>query len=383
VTADPTGASGALAGVRVLDFSSLLPGPLASLMLAEAGAEVVKVERPAGGDDMRTRRPALGASSAAFALLNRGKRSLAVDLKAPGAFDALRDLVASSDVLLEQFRPGVMARLGFGYEAVRAVNPRIVYCSLTGYGQSGARADVAGHDLNYAAASGLLSLAADADGTPSMPAAMVGDIGGGTLPVVVNILLALIQRERTGHGCHLDIAMADNLFIFEYWALARGFAAGAWPPPGSNDLTGASPRYRMYRTRDGRHLAVGALEDRFWRELCDAIGLADDERARSGDALASAVAARIATRTADEWEQALAGRDVCATVVRTVAEAAADPHFRARGAFAERVVDGTHGMPALPLPLAAAVRARHVERAAPALGEADVASLRLRPPAAS
>jgi len=379
MTGASTGAGGALAGVRVLDFSGLLPGPLASLMLAEAGAEVIKVERPAGGDDMRNRRPALGSSSAAFALLNRGKRSVAADLKAPGAFESLRDLVASSDVLLEQFRPGVMEKLGFGYEAVRAVNPRIVYCSLTGYGQSGARADVAGHDLNYAAASGLLSLAADADGTPSMPAAMVGDIAGGTLPVVVNVLLALIQRERTGQGCHLDIAMADNLFLFEYWALARGFAADLWPPPGRNDLTGASPRYRMYRTRDGRHLAVGAIEDRFWGELCDAIGLAEDERTQGGEALASAVAARIAMRTADEWEQALAGRDACATVVRTVAEAAADRHVRARGAFADRVVDGARTIPALPVPLADAVRARHAERAAPALGEADVASLGTRP----
>ena len=216
-----------------------------------------------------------------------------------------------------------------------------------------------------------------------MPAAMVGDIGGGTLPVVVNILLALIQRERTGHGCHLDIAMADNLFLFEYWALARGFAADAWPQPGSNDLTGTSPRYRMYRTRDGRHLAVGALEDRFWRELCDAIGLRDDERARSGDALASAVAARIATRTADEWEQAFVGRDVCATVVRTVAEAARRSALSRAGRVrrARRRRRARHARAA---PAARGRRCAPVtcERAAPALGEADVAALR-SPPAAS
>lgn len=178
-------ADGALAGMLVVDFSTLTPGPLATLFLAEAGADVVKIERP-GGDEMRARAPRLGPDSAQFALLNRGKRSVVADLKAPGAFGQLSGLLGRADVIVEQFRPGVMARLGFGYEAVRAINPRIVYCSLTGYGQSGPRAQVAGHDLNYVAESGLLSLGIASDGAPSIPAALVGDIAGGTYPAVMN-----------------------------------------------------------------------------------------------------------------------------------------------------------------------------------------------------
>jgi crotonobetainyl-CoA:carnitine CoA-transferase CaiB-like acyl-CoA transferase len=375
VTAAPVASPGALHGVRVVDFSGLLPGPLASLLLAEAGAEVVKIERPGTGDDMRARRPTLGTSSAQFALLNRGKRSVAIDLKSPTAFDELAGLLASADVLLEQFRPGVMAKLGFGYAAVRAINPRIVYCSRTGYGQTGERAQVAGHDLNYVAASGLLSLATGRDGAPAMPAALVGDIAGGTLPAVINILLALLQRERTGEGCHLDVAMADNAFPFLYWALARGFATGAWPPAGPNELTGTSPRYRTYRTKDGRYLAVGALEDRFWSAFCAAIELPDAARALAGDALADAVAARIASRTAADWEDRLTGRDACTTVVRTVAEAVADPVFAARALFDRTVRDGAYVIPALPVPLAPTVRAHDADRAAPALGEASVAEL--------
>jgi len=363
------GSPGALQGVRVLDFSGLLPGPLATLFLAEAGADVLKVERPGTGDDVRRRQPAFGTASAQFALLNRGKRSIAVDLKDPNAVTGLSGLIEAADVLVEQFRPGVMDKLGLGFEALRARNPRLVYCSITGYGQSGARADVAGHDLNYVAESGLLSLAAAPDGTPAMSAALVGDIAGGSYPAVINILLALMQRARTGVGCHLDIAMAEGLFPFLYWALARGFGGGTWPAPGANELTGTSPRYRTYRTRDGRHLAVGALEDRFWTNFCDAVGLPGGERA--ADALAAAVASRVAEHTADEWDARLRGLDVCASVVRTVEEAARDRG--ARGTFAAHVTADGDRMPALPLPLAAAVRADAAERGAPSLGDANAA----------
>src|ERR1044071_930856 len=187
-----------LEGVRVLDFSTLLPGPLATLMLAAAGAEVIKIERPGRGDEMRSYTPKFGADSVNFALLNRGKRSIAMDLKAPGAVEALKPLVESADVVVEQFRPGVMDRLGLGYEALKKINPKIVYCALTGYGQHGPRADVAAHDLNYVAESGMLSLAKGEAGSPTMPAALVADIAGGTYPAVINILLALRERDQRG-----------------------------------------------------------------------------------------------------------------------------------------------------------------------------------------
>src|SRR6185436_20015168 len=216
-----------LAGIRVLDFSTLLPGPLATLILAEAGAEVIKIERRGAGDEMRTYTPKFGADSVNFAMLNRGKRSVAIDLKEAGAVERLMPLVAGADVLVEQFRPGVMDRLGLGYDALSREHPRLIYCSITGYGQSGPRAGIAGHDLNYAADTGMLALAAGADGAPVPPAALVADIGGGSYPAVVNILLALRERDRTGRGCKLDIAMADNLFAFMYWAIGDGQTAGA------------------------------------------------------------------------------------------------------------------------------------------------------------
>ena len=253
-----------LDGIRVLDFTSLLPGPLATLVLAEAGAEVTKIERPGMGDEMRTYVPKFGADAVNFALLNRGKRSVQLDLKDPESSAPIRALVQDADVLIEQFRPGVMERLGLGPDAVHAINPRIVYCSLSGYGQHGPLADRAGHDLNYVAELGLLGLSRGAGGEPVLPPALVADIGGGSYPAVINILLALIERERTGRGARLDVSMTDNVFTFLYWAMGNGLAAGQWPEPGAELLTGGSPRYNIYRAADGGWIAAAPLEDRFW-----------------------------------------------------------------------------------------------------------------------
>ena len=195
-----------LAGITVLDFSTLLPGPLAGLILAEAGARVIKIERPGQGDEMRSLEPKLGADSVNFALLNRGKRSIAIDLKAEGARNRLLPLIREADVLLEQFRPGVMDRLGLGYEALSSENPRLIWCSITGYGQSGPKAQVAAHDLNYIAETGMLGLSAGSDGAPVIPPALIADIAGGAYPAVINILLALQQRAQTGQGCRLDVS---------------------------------------------------------------------------------------------------------------------------------------------------------------------------------
>src|SRR5918998_2477387 len=260
-----------LEGLTVLDFSTLLPGPLATLMLAEAGAEVIKVEKP-GGEDMRRFPPALGAGSAPYAALNGAKKSIVLDLKSAEARRSLEPLLARADVLVEQFRPGVMERLGFGYEGLRRINPRLIYCSISGYGQQGPRAGEAGHDINYQAVTGLLSL------SPTMPAALVADIAGGAMPTVMNILLALRRRDLTGEGCRLDIAMADAMFTFAWFALAEGHARGRMPGAGENMLTGGSPRYGLYPTADGQVLAVGALEQKFWDAFCEGIGLPADLR---------------------------------------------------------------------------------------------------------
>jgi crotonobetainyl-CoA:carnitine CoA-transferase CaiB-like acyl-CoA transferase len=317
-----------LSGILVLDFTTLLPGPLATLMLAESGAEVIKIERP-GGEAMRHYEPRFDGESAMFALLNRGKTALALDLKAKHGSEELVQLLQRADVLVEQFRPGVMARLGLGYDQVRAINPRIVYCSITGYGQTGPRAQEAGHDLNYIASTGLLALNPGPADKPMVPPALVADIGGGTMPAVINILLGLRQRDRTGQGCHIDIAMADAMFTFAGHALASGYATGRFPEQGGTRLTGGSPRYQLYPTRDGKLVACAALEQPFWLSFTGAIGLAPQfvDDARDPKAAKAAVAKIIAGKTADEWRPVLAAADCCATIMATLSEALRDPHF--------------------------------------------------------
>src|SRR5258707_14879998 len=261
-----------LAGIFVLDFTTLLPGPLATLMLAEAGASVMKIEHPRG-EEMRAMGPFVEGESAPFALLNRGKMSLELDLKNPDDLAKLRPYLENADVLVEQFRPGVMDRFGLGYEAVRAINPRIVYCSITGYGQSGPRAHEAGHDLNYIGATGLLSLAPGPADAPTVPPALVADIGGGTFPAVINILLALRQRDATGAGWHLDIAMSDGMFPFAWLGLAAGFAPGRYPGAAELPVTGALARYHLYPTKDDRLVACAALDQEVWIAFVPALGL--------------------------------------------------------------------------------------------------------------
>jgi alpha-methylacyl-CoA racemase len=360
-----------LQGIKIADFSTLLPGPLASLILAEAGADIIKIERPGAGDEMRRYAPFHHSDNPNFAVLNRGKRSVSADLRNPADLASVRDLLRGCDVLIEQFRPGVMQRLGLGYAAVHALNPRLIYCSITGYGQTGPKAAVAAHDLNYIAETGLLGLSGDRTGTPIVPSAQVADIGGGTLPAVINILLALRQVEATGQGAWLDISMCDNIFCWQSWAMSQGEAAGQWPKPGSESTTGGSPRYQVYRTADDRFLSVAPLEDRFWTNFCDVIGLdpqwRDDQRdpART----IGAVAERIATRTAADWQTAFAGVDVCCAVVATVQEAASDPHFTSRGLFDRRVRFGGASIAALPMPLADAFRRPETELGYPETAE--------------
>lgn len=362
-----------LSGIMVLDFTTLLPGPLATLMLAEAGAEVVKIERP-GGEELQRHPPYIDGESAVYALLNRGKKALLLDLKARDARARLEPLLARCDVVVEQFRPGVMARLGFGYEAVRAINPRVVYCAITGYGQDGPRRDEAGHDLNYIAATGLLALSPGPPDRPTVPPALVGDIGGGAMPAVMNILLSLRRRDATGEGCFIDIAMTDAMFTFAWHALASGFAERRFPAPGAARLTGGSPRYRLYPASDGKLVACAALEQKFWLTFCAAIGLEaplTDDRADPA-ATSAAVASIIATRTAHEWEPVFAAADCCVTIVADLEHAVVDPHFVSRDLFAHKVVTAKGTViPALPVPIDRRFRKSPRTLATPRPGEHD------------
>lgn len=314
-----------LDGVRVLDFSTLLPGPLATLMLADAGADVVKIERPGAGDEVRSYSPKLGDSSAIHALLNRNKRSFAVDLRDSAARERVLQLAARAHVVIEQFRPGVTNRLGLGYDDVRAVNPGVVYCSITGYGQHGAHRDRAGHDLNYLARSGLLGTVTDSAGSPGLPVSSLADIAGGSYPAVVNTLLALRRSEATGIGCHLDISMTHNLQVLAFANLAGHRAGAGWPTPNADLITGASPRYHVYATSDGRHLAVAALEQKFWIQFVELIDLPSEYHRDAGneERVTNEVSARVAEHPADHWREVFETHDCCVTVIDTFEEAAA------------------------------------------------------------
>lgn len=365
--------AGPLDGIRVLDFSTLLPGPLAGLILAEAGAEVIKIERPGHGDEMRTYPPMWGLDGVNFVLLNRGKKSITIDLKDASARAALEPLLTSADVLIEQFRPGVMARLGLGYEQLVTLNPRLIYCSITGYGQTGPKRNAAGHDLNYIGDAGLLSLSMGTIDAPVVPPALIGDIAGGTYPALLNILLALRERDRTGRGSYIDIAMAEGVLPFMYWAIGNGLAASQWPGSGDGLVTGGTPRYRLYPTRDGKLVAAAPIEQRFWDVFVATIGLDlplhDDKK--NAAATTAAVRNIIVRETSEHWRGIFLKADCCCSIVASVEDALADPHFASRGVFAATVsnADG-QTMTALPVPITPQFRATaETVVAAPTLGE--------------
>lgn len=325
---------------------------------------------------MRSYEPKFGEDSVNFVLLNQGKRSVVIDLKSPAGREQALALVRDADVLIEQFRPGVMDRLGLGWKALQGVNPRLIYCSITGWGQSGPLADTAAHDLNYQAEAGMLSLTAGSDGAPGLPNALLADIAGGAYPAMMNILLALRARDTDGRGRYIDVAMADNLFTFVYWGLGNGFGAQAWTAPGSDLVTGGTPRYQVYRTADGRYLACAPLEQKFWENflgVIEAPHLKDDAADLRGTR--DAVAAIIASRTAQEWMRRFDGVDACVSMVNSLEEATRSPQFAARGVFSAGAAHAPcRSIPSLPLPIDAAFR-RDAPGDAPALGEANQALL--------
>jgi len=314
---------GALQGIRVLDLTRYIPGPYCTMLLGDLGADVVKVEEPPLGDPTRAVPPAAGEDSAAHAALNRNKRSIAVDLRQDAGAALVKRLAASADVLVEGYRPGVLARRGLGAEALRAENPRLVYCSLTGYGQTGPLAPRAGHDVNYAARGGFLGANRDAEGRPVIPGAQVADMTGGLL-ATIGILAALQARERTGRGQVVDVSMLDGV-------LALMTVPAARTPPGAasaNELSGTHACYNVYRCRDGRHLAVGALEPKFWEALCAALDLPQLaprqwERGEKRRQAITVLTERFLSRDRDEWVSALRAADACVEPVLDVAEAVA------------------------------------------------------------
>jgi alpha-methylacyl-CoA racemase len=322
-----------LDGVRVLDFSTVGPGARCARILADYGARVVKVGAP-----LRSgvgREPPFHAYGA-----NRGMQRIRIDLKAPAGREAFLRLAERADVVLESFRPGVMRRLGVGFEDVRARNPRIVYCSTSGYGQSGPYAQWAGHDLDYLALGGFLACSTPrADGGPPLPGATLADIAAGGMQAAIAILAALLRRERSGEGEYLDVSVADGvLFTTSLW-IDQFLATGERPGPGHDVLTGRYAWYECYRARDGKWLAVGAIEAPFFANLCKALGLERWIPHQEDDAAQEAMRADFrrvfATRDRDAWVRELAPADTCVAPVYSVPELVADPHFAARRVFCE------------------------------------------------
>ncbi len=325
----------ALTGLRVLDLTRLLPGPVATLVLADLGATVDKVEDVGAGDYYRMTPPSAGSMGVGFHAINRGKRSLAVDLKRPEGVAMLRRLAGSYDVLFEQFRPGVMARLGLPHELLLEENPRLVVCALTGYGQTGPLRDRAGHDLNYLARSGLLGLSGPRKGPPQIPPFQLADVSGGLWSVIA-ILSALMERERTGRGQFLDISMTDSVIPFATIPLSR-LLGGEVPERGNEMLTGGSALYRTYETKDGRAVALGALEPKFFGALFAALGEPSDFSAVMPGPHQEALQARLEQlfreRTRDEWEAFGQQHDCCLEPVLEPSELLDDPQHQARGVF--------------------------------------------------
>jgi crotonobetainyl-CoA:carnitine CoA-transferase CaiB-like acyl-CoA transferase len=321
---------GPLTGIRVLDLCRLLPGGFATALLGDLGADVVKVEQPGIGDHMRLSEPRLGAESAYSWVADRNKSSVALNLKDPRGKEAFHRLAAGADAVIESFRPGVVDRLGIGYEDLAPLNPALVYCSISGYGADGPRKLEAGHDVNYAGRAGVLSVIGVPE-RPVIPGVQLADIGGGGLMSIVGLLAALVGAQRTGHGEHVDLSMTDAAFSMLSIHLGGFFAEGRTPRREDDALTGRYPCYSVYACADGRHLTVGALELQFWRELCDGVGRPDLVDTHMDPGALPTWRAIFAGRARDEWLDLLATRDACVGPVNDFAEAAADAQLAHRG----------------------------------------------------
>ena len=326
---------GPLSSLKILDFSTLLPGPFASLLLADMGAEVLRVESPSRMDLVRVLPPYDGGVSASHAYLNRNKRSIALDLKQAEAVALVKQLVLEYDIVLEQFRPGVMDKLGVGYAALKAINPGLIYVSITGYGQTGPYRDRAGHDINYLALAGVASYTGRRDSGPLPLGIQAADIAGGSLHGVIGLLAAVIQRQATGQGQQVDISMTDCAFSLNGMAGAGFLAAGVEPQMENQALNGGS-FYDYYRSRDGRWFAVGSLEPQFMQQFCVAIGrpeLASRGLSTKPDeqrALKREIEIEFEKRDFAEWSQLFAELDACVEPMLNLSEAVEHPQLKAR-----------------------------------------------------
>ncbi|PKO72056.1 MAG: carnitine dehydratase [Betaproteobacteria bacterium HGW-Betaproteobacteria-14] len=358
-----------LAGLRVLDLTRLLPGPVATLHLADLGADVIKIEDTGPGDYARSMGARQGETSAFFRLINRNKRALRLDLKKAEGVAVFQRLTLSADVVIEGFRPGVMDKLGIGYAALSALNPRLVFCSISGYGQTGPYAQRAGHDINYIGYAGVLDQIGEAGRAPAVPNFQIGDLLGGALTPLVGLLAAVIDARATGRGRQVDVAMTDAVLAHAIFPLTGMLARHAPPPRGADLLSGGVPCYGVYATADGRYMAVGALEWKFWELLCDTLDRPDLKPfhlafGEKGEKARAELAAVFASQPQRHWIAMFDDVDCCVTPVLTINEALDNEQLQARGMIVE-----ADGLPQFAPPYKLSDYAFSVDRSAPAAGQ--------------
>ena len=361
---------GPLAGIRILDLTRLLPGPVATLHLADLGADVIKIEDPQVGDYARTLGTGEGADSAYFRMINRNKQGLLLDLKKPEGVEVFKRLASEADVIVESFRPGVMDKLGVGYATIAALNPKIAYCSISGYGQDGPYKDLAGHDINYLGYAGVLDQIGSEGGNPAIPNFQIADLLGGALTAALGILAAVLEAQRTGRGRYIDVSMTDSVLAHTYFAMLHLNDTGKSAPRGSDLLSGGLPCYATYRCADGRYMAVGALEGKFWKTCCEVLAHPEWVKRQWDAGLRAELAAVFSTRSRDDWTSRFAAVDCCVTPILTPEEALANEQIAARG-----MVLKTDGLTQFAPPLKMSEFEFSVRQPAPKAGQHNTAIL--------
>lgn len=361
-----------LEGVKILDLTRLLPGGYSTQLLADMGAEVVKIEDLDQGDYIRQMGPPVaGGDGAYFYGLNRNKKSVRIDLKQEEGRQAFKRLVESFDILVEGFRPGVMDKLGLGYEKLRPINPGLIYCAITGYGQDGPYRLRAGHDINYISIAGILGICGKSGGDPALPAVQVADLGGGGLQAAVGILAAYIHRQRTGEGRYVDVSMLDGAFSWLCMYLAQHLNSSEKVERGRMKLNGGRVCYGVYRTKDGKHVSLGALEPKFWEVFCRLTGREDfleiQHSERPEDF--AAVEEYFSTKTRDEITALFSRADACLEPVLDLDEAVSHPQIVHRGLVSEMTLPGGASVRTIGLPIKFPGAETDEDRIPPAIGE--------------
>jgi len=368
---------GPLKGLRILDFSRLLPGPLAALLMADMGADVIKVENPDTPDYIRYFPPPVNGESAFYLSLNRSKRSLALNYASSEGKQIVYRLAKNADIVIEQFRPGVMAGMGLGYDDLKKVNPKIIYVSITGYGQDGPYAQKAGHDLNYIGYSGLLGVTGESGKPPVIPGGQVADVAAGAYMAVSGALAAVYAREKTGHGQQVDVAMLDCVMPVTTLQTAQYYATGKNPERGTFALSGGIANYNVYECADGKYVALGALEPKFWEQFCDLVSMPEWkirllDTGEAMETLKKEVASVFKKKTRAEWLQISEGKDACITPVLEMSELENDPQIQHR----RMIVESPAGFKSIGIPLKFSHSKPLVACHAPKLGQDTVSILK-------